>query len=251
MRKIYTRVVIDIATGNIDEEESYLYEGHVAECKGGGSTDAVDEAYNARMATIYEAQEKMAEEYYDYWKDIYKPYETAQVAANTSLIPSETALALAEANSNLSLLPYQTEASKTSAELTTGQSQAALELLPEQTALASKQIADTSTAIDEFAPVRSAYTSEALEGVNVQDKMNQAASDAWSSWNATNSATNRGLQAMGLDPSSGAYAKAKSNDALNLAKNIGTAKTAARTDAENENYTRLKDAATMGLSYTS
>jgi len=55
---------------------------------GGGTTiNSEDEAYNARMATIAEAQQKMAEEYYSYYKDTYQPYEKEQIAANRALIP--------------------------------------------------------------------------------------------------------------------------------------------------------------------
>lgn len=36
--KVITKVVIDIETGEVLEEESYEYEGPIAECKGGGST---------------------------------------------------------------------------------------------------------------------------------------------------------------------------------------------------------------------
>jgi len=59
---------------------------------GGGttSTTTVDEAYNARMATIAEAQQKMAQEYYQYYKDYYQPYEKQQIAANQSLLPYQT-----------------------------------------------------------------------------------------------------------------------------------------------------------------
>ena len=56
---------------------------------GGGSTEinSEDEAYNARMATIAESQQGMAQEYYDYYKDVYQPYETEQVEANRALLP--------------------------------------------------------------------------------------------------------------------------------------------------------------------
>lgn len=56
---------------------------------GGGSTtiNSEDEAYNARMATIAEAQQVMAEEYYEYYKNTYQPYEEEQIAANRALIP--------------------------------------------------------------------------------------------------------------------------------------------------------------------
>lgn len=59
---------------------------------GGGSTtiNSEDEEYNARMAEIAEAQQRMAEEYYGYYKSYYQPYEKKQIAANTELLPYET-----------------------------------------------------------------------------------------------------------------------------------------------------------------
>lgn len=61
---------------------------------GGGSTtiNSEDKEYNARMATIAEAQQGMAEEYYQYYKDFYQPYEKQQIAANQQLLPYQTGL---------------------------------------------------------------------------------------------------------------------------------------------------------------
>jgi hypothetical protein len=57
---------------------------------GSSSTTSVDYAYNARMAAIAEQQQGMAEEYYQYYKDYYQPYETAQIKANQALLPYQT-----------------------------------------------------------------------------------------------------------------------------------------------------------------
>lgn len=86
--KIYTRVVMSLFDGKILEADAIEYSGPVAECKGGStSTTSVDEVYNARMATIAESQQSMAEEYYQYYQDVYQPYETEQIAANRALLP--------------------------------------------------------------------------------------------------------------------------------------------------------------------
>jgi len=92
--KVYKRIVVDMAKNVIIEEESFSYNGLVLECKGGGggSSTSVDEAYNKRMATIAEAQQAMAEEYFDYWKSDYKPYEQAVLASQTELLPLQTEL---------------------------------------------------------------------------------------------------------------------------------------------------------------
>ena len=56
---IHTKIVIDMRTGNVLEDETYWYDGPMAECKRGGSsstnsttniTNVVDEEYNRRLA---------------------------------------------------------------------------------------------------------------------------------------------------------------------------------------------------------
>lgn len=90
--RVYTRIVMDMATGEVLEADSYEYEGPVALCGsgsgGGGSqtTNTQDTEYNARMATIAEEQQKMAQEYFDFWKSGYKPLEEDQIAANREMI---------------------------------------------------------------------------------------------------------------------------------------------------------------------
>jgi len=93
--KIYSKLVYDLKTGEAIEESFLEYEGTVVECKGGGggSTTSVDEEYNRRMATIAEAQQGMAEEYFQYWKTDFKPFEQEQIAAQRELLPGQTALA--------------------------------------------------------------------------------------------------------------------------------------------------------------
>ena len=98
-RVIHTRIVMD-AAGNVLEDESYLYDGPVAECGGGGkgggggssTTTTVDYEYNARMATLSEEQQSWARDYFNMWKTYYKPYEIAQARANMEALPLETNL---------------------------------------------------------------------------------------------------------------------------------------------------------------
>jgi uncharacterized membrane protein YdfJ with MMPL/SSD domain len=58
---------------------------------GGGGGSGYDAAYNARLASVAEAQQRMADEQMDFWRSDYKPMEQAQIKANQELIPSETA----------------------------------------------------------------------------------------------------------------------------------------------------------------
>lgn len=87
--KIYTRVVMDW-DGEVLTSESEEYFGPVLECKGSSSSTSVDEAYNARLATIQERQQEIADEYFAYWGEYQKPYEIQQTQANTELLPYET-----------------------------------------------------------------------------------------------------------------------------------------------------------------
>lgn len=78
--RIYNRIVMNIATGEIIEEDSYEYSGEIAECKGGTtSTTSVDPVYNDRMATIAETNQKYADEmYYMFkWGVPYDPYQSS------------------------------------------------------------------------------------------------------------------------------------------------------------------------------
>lgn len=111
---IYTRVVFDMSSGEILEQEGSWWEGPIAECKGGGggSTNTVDYEYNARMATLSEEQQAWAREYFQMWQQHYKPYEIAQAQANMELLPLETNLYKQQINSATQLLPQQTEAAQ-------------------------------------------------------------------------------------------------------------------------------------------
>lgn len=68
--RIYNKIVMHIATGEVLEEDSFEYEGLIAECKGGGggSTTTVDPVYNARMAALAEKNQVYADEMYHMFK---------------------------------------------------------------------------------------------------------------------------------------------------------------------------------------
>lgn len=85
--KVYTRIEIEMTTGEVLHEEFHEYEGDVSECKGGSSSStSVDYAYNDRMATLSEEQQDWAREYHQFWSEVQKPMETEMVAANRDFI---------------------------------------------------------------------------------------------------------------------------------------------------------------------
>jgi hypothetical protein len=107
--KIYNKIVISIESGDILFEDCFEYIGEISECKGGSTTtNTQDPAYNARMATIAEQQQGMAQEYFNYWKQNQAPLETAQAQSALSLLPSQTELTRQQIQSQTSLLPAQT-----------------------------------------------------------------------------------------------------------------------------------------------
>ncbi len=213
---------------------------------GGGGGDSYDAAYNARMATIAEAQQGMAETYFNFWESDYKPMEQAQIQANQKLIPSETNLALAQNKAAASLIPGQTSYAQAGID-------SAMKLLPHQTDTAISQMGaqramadDQITNIEGRAPVRDAFYQSALTGMDPDMMANRAAADATQSFMGANSTMRRNAARMGVNPASGAFQGMANQNALNQAKTVAGASTQARTQAENDNFTRLQSAMGYG-----
>jgi hypothetical protein len=83
-----------------------------------GSTtiNSEDTAYNARMATIAEAQQGMAEEYFQYYKDYYQPYEKDQIAANRTLLPYQQKMQTQALTAGIDALNPETAANEAAAD---------------------------------------------------------------------------------------------------------------------------------------
>ena len=112
--RIYNRLVINISTGEVIEENSYEYSGPIMLCKKGGSSGGsnIDYAYNARMAAIAEQQQAQATEYMDYWRSSVKPYEMAKIDANMTLMPFEVAATKETLKGIAELAPIETRMRK-------------------------------------------------------------------------------------------------------------------------------------------
>ncbi len=202
-RMIYTRVVFDMNSGAILEQKGYLWDGEVAECKGGGGgseVNSVDYAYNARMATLSEEQQDWAREYYGMWQQYYKPYEIAQAQANMQLLPLET-------------------------DLYKSQLESAKQLLPGQTAAAQK------------------FLTASTQGVDVNERMALATADTANAWKDVNATTARASARMGVNPNSGRFQGMQAAMDTQKAAQLAGARTQARVGAEQENYDRLSKAA--------
>lgn len=225
--KIYTYLRISVDTGEVLEEHSFEHGGSVALCKGGSSTttNTQDPIYNARMASISERQQDMAEEYFAFWQDEYKPYESAQIEANMGLLPTLTAQQEAESKvitagaqgvlekdaSGKSLLDYQLDANR-------GQAQVA----------------------------KAAYD-EAMSGVDPNREAQMARADVVNSYAGAGATMRRDMSRMGVGAGGAGYASAMADLARNQAKGIAGAMTTARTNAQNTNFNRLATAAQIGI----
>lgn len=202
--KIYTRIVMDMASGSVLESLSYEHHGPISQCKGGGGSEvnSVDYGYNARMATLSEEQQAWARDYFNMWQQHYKPYEIAQAQANMQVLPLETEVYKQQLN-------------------------AARDLLPQQTAAAGK------------------FLSSATQGVDVNERMGLAMSDAANAWKDVSATAARQNARMGVNPNSGRFQGVAAALDTQKAAQLAGARTQARVGAEQENYQRLKDAASF------
>jgi len=104
--KVYTEIVISMATGDILEESSFEYQGQVAECKGGSTYDA---AYNQRLAELAEKEFGLSAQAYNSWNTGGgRALEEGTARAGLSLLPAQTGLAAAQIDSMSTLLPQET-----------------------------------------------------------------------------------------------------------------------------------------------
>jgi len=207
--------------------------------KGGSSGESYDAAYNARMATLAETQQDMANQSFDFWKSDYQPMEKAQIAANMEMIPVETAMEKAQIAANMEMIPVETA-------MNVEKMQAERDILPGQVALGKAKNASDLSTINAKAPVTSKFFEQALTGVDVESRASRAAADAITSFKNSDSITRRNASRMGINPNSGAFANAINSNSLNQAKTVAGAMNTARTNAEQENFARLTTAMGYG-----
>jgi len=207
-RVIHTCVVMDMETGDTLYDESYLYDGDIAECGGGGGseTNTVDYDYNARMATISEKQQEQADLYFnEVYKKYYMPLEQQQAQANLKALPLESKA-------------YQTG------------------------------LVNLNDSLEDQRKVEREFYNKSREGVNVDERMGLAMGDVANSWKGQTDALNRSMARMGVNPNSGRYMGTRVADSAARAAQMAGARTAARVAAEDENYQRLANAASPAIS---
>jgi hypothetical protein len=246
---------------------------------GGSTTTSIDKTYNAGMLALSQEQQDWAREMFgaftegvgggtselQYMQNVINANQSLlggqtelelsqmglsqdQIAAMRSLLPGQTELErsrmgfeTAQIGSGMELLPGQTALSKSQMGIAEADIAARHELLPGQTALSKLQASDTMAGIQERAPVRSKFFSEALEGVDANERMNLAQADVAQSFAGAEGTARRSAARMGRSAGSIDFSKM----ATERAKGIGLARTTARTGAKDESFRRLQSA--MGL----
>jgi len=219
---------------------NYFLEHKLIYFKGGSSGDTYDAAYNARMATIAESQEGMAEDYFNFWETTFKPMETEQVQANRDLIPYEKALSKEQIQSQRELIPGQTS-------LTQAQIDAQSQLLPGQTQALEGEMQSRLEGLEARGGIRDAYYNEALNGLNPEAEADRAGTDAAHAFASSNETMLRDAARMGVGPESGRFAGASRTNSIERAKQIGGARSLARFQTEKEQFNRLNSAVGQGV----
>ena len=224
--KIYSRIVIDIETLETLEVECFEYDGPVAQCGSGGggtttstTTNTPDYEYNARMATISEKQQAMADEYFKFWETDYKPLEAEQIASNRELIPGMTELQKGKTEADIRNLP------------------AAEELQKRQLGLGIAEATGKSTIAPE-------YYKQALLGVNSDKRVSEARADVAHNFAQSDDILRRDAGRYGINVGSESFLSTMSAMGIDRAKAMAGATTAARTGAETESFARLDTAMT-------
>jgi hypothetical protein len=210
---------------------------------GGSTTTSIDKTYNAGMLALSQEQQDWAREMFGAFTEgvgggtSELQYMQNVINANQSLLGGQTELELSQMGLSQdqiaamrSLLPGQTELERSRMGFETAQIGSGMELLPGQTALSQER-----------APVRSKFFSEALEGVDANERMNLAQADVAQSFAGAEGTARRSAARMGRSAGSIDFSKM----ATERAKGIGLARTTARTGAKDESFRRLQSA--MGL----
>jgi len=185
--------------------------------KGGRSTTTTynyDPVASAKMAEIAERQQVMAEDQWDMYKTYFQDYEIAVAQANKDLLPYMT-------DSTREQLQYQQEAAAGNREL-----------IPAATALNKKEL-------EGQLPVAEKYYREALEGVDVGERMDSASTEVKAAAKLGESMRRREASRYGIDPGSTTFGNAVNKAALDTARGISGARTGAKERAEQENFQRL------------
>lgn len=171
-----------------------------------------DSADTARM--LAESQTKIAGEQWNMYKQVFAPYEAELVAAHRSIIPKQTGLDLARIRAQEADVSGR---------------------MPINEEIRQQQM----RSLQRSEPVEQAFYDEAMQGINLEDRMNAAGADVQQAYDATKPQMQRDMSRMGMSPDSGRFTDAMAKMSYSRAKDIAFARTNARRAGQTENLGRL------------
>jgi hypothetical protein len=210
--------------------------------KGGGgstATSSPDTAYNARIAAVQEASQSLSDKYFAHWQANQAPLEAAQAAAALGLVPLQTQVDTGNLELERNLLPKTGQLAEASLD-------SQLQLLPGQTALTKARTDSLTSLVPQTTDATSRFLTAATQGVNAEDWAQRAGTDASLQAANKDSQLLRGAARLGLNPASGAFTRARADNATQSALGIAAATTAGRRAGEDENWKRLSSAGSLG-----
>jgi len=113
------------------------------------------------------------------------------------------------------------------------------ELLPYMTSATKEQLKYQGEAAKANREIMPEFYREAREGVNVSERMGEAGTEVKAATRLGESTRRRELSRMGIDPGSTAYGNTASKAALDTSRMVAGSRTAAKNQAESENFVRL------------
>lgn len=219
---------------------------------GGGSEP--DREYNARMASIAESQQAMAEEMYQYWKSGPGHWEnvTTKPTVSQGTVVGGSGLSVGKniisvgkniiskiRDASTSRQWVEDPGGVSYQDMEQAQMKANMELIPKQTGL-------MSVMLDNQTKIAPKYFDEAMKGVNVGERVSLARADVESEYANAEKNMRRMASTTGINPASNRYLSGLADLSREKAAAKVGATSLARRQAEEENFLRLSNA--MGLS---
>jgi hypothetical protein len=231
--KIYTKIVMDMTSDNLDVIESSFEEneGDIALCGGGSSGGGY------KMSSEEKALYKQLTENMQYFQGLYKnnqqSYDLQILEGNKQLYPQLYEYSEAQLNDARSDLTQNRE-------IKDAMAQKQLKDIGQQSQLADKQFADANERIDRYDQVESQLVNERLGmlSADVNGAMGKATADVAQSYATQRDALAREQGRLGITPGSGLASESSRLTGLDAAKTNALARQTAR-DAET---TRVENA---------
>jgi hypothetical protein len=232
--KIYTRVVLDMTSDNLDviEAECYDYRGDVTLCGGGSSSG--NKMSNEEKALYNQLTQNM-----QYFQGLYKnhqeSYDLQVLEGNKKLYPQMYEYQEAQLADSRTDLAQNRDIKDAMADKN-------LKDITQQSQLSDAEFADSKTRMDRYNQVEGSLVNERLGmlSADTQGVMGKATSDVAQAYGQQRAALARDQSRLGIAPGSGAATESSRLSALDAAK----ANALTRETARNNELTRVEAANT-------